>query len=104
MADKISNYIQDHNSNTLTSPPVDGVVVVPSDLTDGTGDIGYVDAANPGMPCKTIWVGTGGNITVRLKGSTVDLLFPNVPAGWFDVCARRVVQTGTTAVGMVACY
>jgi hypothetical protein len=54
-------------------------------------------------PCRAIYVGVAGNITlVTPNGSEV--LFSNVPVGIFPVGAKIVKSTGTAATGLVALY
>lgn len=56
-------------------------------------------------PSRGIWVGTAGNLSVRMfsrhptTGADIDITFPNVPVGWFSCQAKRVLSAGT---GMAA--
>jgi hypothetical protein len=53
---------------------------------------------------KALFVGTGGNITLRGAG-TSDLVFKNVPDGSvLPFRAQFVRATGTTAADIVALY
>ena len=52
---------------------------------------------------KGIFVGTGGNITLRGAGATADVLFKNVPNGaTLPVRAQYIRATGTTATDLIA--
>lgn len=52
---------------------------------------------------RALFVGTGGNITLRLADSSADVLLKNVPSGaMLDLQARFVRATGTTAADIVA--
>jgi hypothetical protein len=52
---------------------------------------------------KALYVGTGGNITLRGVGGTADVIFKNVANGQvLDVRAQYVRATGTTAADIVA--
>jgi hypothetical protein len=51
---------------------------------------------------KAIFVGTGGNITLRAADSGLDVVFKNVASGQIlDVRARFVRASGTTATDIV---
>lgn len=53
---------------------------------------------------KYIYVGMGGRVTLRTKGSDADVVFENVPAGgYLYVRASHVRATGTTASAIVGC-
>lgn len=52
---------------------------------------------------KAIYVGTGGDVTLRGIGAAGDVTFRNVPAGMIiDVRASHVRATGTTAADLIA--
>jgi hypothetical protein len=73
------------HTRSLTSPPEHGQAVAPSDGTD----LVHVTRA--------LFVGTGGDVAVRLQDGTV-LTFANVPTGaLIPIRATRVLATGTTA-------
>ena len=74
----------------LNSPAGDGTAVIPSDS---------VDLATP---CRSIYVGTAGNIVlVTISGTT--LTFVNVAAGSIlPVRASRIRATNTTAGSLIA--
>lgn len=56
----------------------------------------------PTIP-KALFVGTGGNVTLRGVGATADVVFKNVASGQvLDVRAQFVRATGTTAADIVA--
>ncbi len=52
---------------------------------------------------KALYVGTGGDVTLRGTGATGDVVFRNVASGQtIDVRASHVRATGTTAADIVA--
>ncbi len=56
----------------------------------------------PSIP-KALYVGTGGNVTLRCVDDAVDVTFRNVPAGGLiRARARYVRATGTTAADILA--
>ena len=60
------------------------------------------DATELAMVTKALYIGTGGNVTVRAVGATSDVTFKNVPTGaTIDVRAQFVRATGTTAADIV---
>lgn len=51
---------------------------------------------------KALYVGTGGDITLRAADATADTVFRNVASGQIlDVRARYIRATGTTASDLV---
>ena len=51
---------------------------------------------------KAIYVGEGGDITLRSAKGTADVVFRNVPAGYvLDVRTSQIRETGTTASALV---
>jgi hypothetical protein len=51
---------------------------------------------------KALFVGTGGNITLRAAGSGADVVFKNVASGQIlDVRARYIRAAGTTAADII---
>jgi hypothetical protein len=61
------------------------------------------DSADLARVCKAIWVGgTGAIKLVTVDGDT--LTFAAVPVGFFNVRAKRVWATGTTATNLIAVY
>lgn len=53
---------------------------------------------------RALYVGTSGNLTVRMADGQTSVLFSNVPAGIFPVQVDMVMSTGTTASSIVALY
>jgi len=55
------------------------------------------------QPCRAIWVGTTGNITLTtVAGQSITLT--NVPVGLLNIGASAVASGGTTASGLVGLY
>lgn len=81
------------SADTVSAPARRALTVTPHDsnaLTD--------------IP-KALYVGTGGNITMRGVDGTADQLWKNVPAGaLIPFRAQYVRATGTTAADIVALY
>ena len=56
----------------------------------------------PAVP-KGIFVGTGGDVTLRGAGSDADVTYRNLPdASYIAVRASHVRATGTTATNLIA--
>lgn len=71
-------------------------------ITSADGHVAVVNDAALGT-CRALFVGTGGNVNVRVAGATV--LYKNVPSGAIlPVQASMVVGTSTTATDIVALY
>jgi hypothetical protein len=86
----------DYFSGTLDSvsaPATRAVAVVPHDVNALTD-----------IP-KALYVGTGGNVTMRGVGGTADSVWKNVPDGAvLPFRAQYVRATGTTAADILALY
>lgn len=54
--------------------------------------------------CRSLYVGTTGNITVRMADGNDNILFSNVPVGIFPIQVDKVYSTGTAASNIVALY
>lgn len=51
---------------------------------------------------KALYIGEGGDVTLRSARGVADVVFRNLPAGYIlDVRTRVVRQTGTTASALV---
>lgn len=88
MADQFSGH-----SDTMIAPATRGVAIVPHDVN-----------ALADIP-KALFVGTGGNITMRGVGGSTDVLYKNVPEGSIlPIRAQYIRATGTTAADIVALY
>ncbi|MEG3181987.1 spike base protein, RCAP_Rcc01079 family [Sphingomonas sp. LT1P40] len=88
----MSDQFQNH-ADQVSAPATRAVAVVPHD-SNALSDIP-----------KALFVGTGGNITMRGVNGTADSLWKNVPAGTvLPFRARYVRATGTTAADMLALY
>ncbi len=88
MADQFSGTM-----DSVSSPATRAVAVVPHDL-------------NPlaDIP-KALYVGTGGNITMRGVAGIADQLWKNVQSGTIlPVRAQYVRATGTSAADILALY
>ncbi|MDF7777414.1 hypothetical protein P1X14_19310 [Sphingomonas sp. AOB5] len=88
MADQFSNH-----ADQVSAPATRAVAITPHDgnaLTD--------------IP-KALFVGTGGNITMRGVNGASDQLWKNVPSGsLLPFRAQYVRATGTTAADLLALY
>ena len=84
----IDNYA---GSDAATTPSQGPFAVVPHDTN-----------ALAVLP-KALYIGTGGNVTLRAPGSSQDVVFKNLANGQIlDVRASHVRATGTTAADIVA--
>lgn len=61
------------------------------------------DAVDMTTPTRSIYVGTTGNLTVKMYGGEV-VTFNSVPVGIFPIQIVRVNTTGLTAGGLVALW
>lgn len=62
------------------------------------------NALSPDRP-RALFVGTGGNLTLRMPGDTADVILKNVPSGTtLTIRPSHVRATGTTAADIVALY
>lgn len=78
-------------SDSVSSPANSAVAVTPHDSN-----------ALPFLP-KALYVGTGGDITLRAKYDDADVVFVGVPSGaMLSVRATHVRATGTSASDIVA--
>lgn len=60
------------------------------------------DTAEITLQMKGIYVGGGGNLSVRGKDSSADVTFVGVPAGTIlDIDPQLVLETDTTATNLV---
>lgn len=86
MADKFATHADD-----AIAPSCAPYALVPSDT-----------APLPLIP-KSIFIGTGGDVTLRGKDSAADVTYKNLPdASSIAVRAMYVRSTGTTASDMIA--
>jgi hypothetical protein len=81
-----------HTTPGLTSPAIDGTMVVPDD----TGDLAHVTRA--------IYVGTGGQIAAQLASGTTVTLSSVQGGTLLPLRVRRVLATGTSAGDLVALW
>lgn len=79
-------------ASAFSDPAENALAVTPSDSSDLTG-----------APCRALYVGLGGNISLTVGGNT--LTFINVPGGSIlPVRASRVQASSTTASNIIALY
>lgn len=87
----IKDFFSSQNSG-LTSPIESGFAITPHD----TNDLAFMT--------RQIFVGTGGNLVVMLKGGDT-LTLKNLPNAFvLDARVRKVLSTGTTAADLVGLY
>lgn len=83
----IDHSFADTPSSVATAP----YTIIPNDVT-----------AIPTIP-KGIYVGTGGDVTLRGVGADMDVTYKNLPdASYIAVRAQYVRATGTTASDLIA--
>jgi hypothetical protein len=82
-----------YRSANATVSAFDARVVTPSD-----------SAVLVNGPSRALYVGSSGNLTVRMGDGQNQILFSNVPAGIFPIQVDMVYATGTTAANIVALY
>jgi hypothetical protein len=88
MADQFSS-----NADSVSAPATRAVAVSPHD-TNALADIP-----------KALFVGTGGNLTMRGVAGISDQMWRNVPSGSvLPFRAQYVRATGTTAADLLALY
>ena len=88
MPDQFSSH-----GDSVSAPATRAVAVAPHDVN-----------ALADIP-KALFVGTGGNVTMRGAGGGADVLFKNVPDGSvLPFRAQFVRATGTSATDIVALY
>lgn len=86
-----TNYYADRYPRAdNTAPAIDCAAITPSD-----------SVAIAGGPCRGIYVGVTGNVTILTTGQNT-VTFSAVPVGILPVNALRVNATGTTASSLVA--
>ena len=62
------------------------------------------DGANLPTPCRFLYVGTAGNLTVDLVTTGTDVTFTTAQQGYHALQAKKVWATGTTATGLLCLY
>lgn len=72
------------------------VVVTPNDVSDLT------------QTTRALYIGVSGNINVEMAGYSNEpgniVLFENVPVGIFKIRVNKVLESETTANGIIALY
>lgn len=79
---------------------------------DATNPASYLRAVTPHAsnnlvdgPCRSLWVGTGGDISILAEGDKTAVIVKNVANGQIlPIRAKAVRVTGTTATDIVALY
>jgi hypothetical protein len=57
------------------------------------------------VPCRAVYVGTGGNVALMLADDSAAVIFTNVPDGTLlPFACKQIRSTSTTASGLVAVY
>jgi len=80
-----------YRSTDATTPAHGAVAITPSDATT--------------FPVtRGLFVGTAGNITVRMADGQDTIQFTNVPVGIIALQVDKVYSTGTGASGIIALY
>jgi hypothetical protein len=81
----------------------------PATGTDyGIGPIRKATAVTPhnsnalSEPTRGLYLGTAGDLTVRMAGGTSDSLFVGAAAGYHELSVTHVRATGTTAANILA--
>jgi hypothetical protein len=77
----------------LLKQPTRSATVTEGDATDITA-----------TATKGLWVGTGGDLAVRLAGDSVTTVLKNVPSGTYVPGAYSRVMAATTAADIVSFY
>ena len=62
------------------------------------------DSADLSEVPRALYVGTAGDLVVKLVDDASSVTFPNLPVGWHPIRAVRVYATNTTADDIVAVY
>lgn len=77
-----------------TVPAKSSKAVTPDDVT-----------TLPDGPCRSLFIGTGGDVTAIAVGDDAAVLYKNLPDGsYLNVQVKAVLDTGTTATDIVALY
>jgi len=79
-------------ARSLTSPPEDAAVIVPNDAVD--------------LPelIRALYVGSGGDVTVKMAGGA-QVTLASLPTGMLiPLRAARILATGTTATALVGLW
>ena len=88
--------IYSHNTTLNPDPAVDGFAITPNDT------IVFAQTT------RSIYVGGGGNVSIKFgnKAQTNSVItFTGVPAAFFlPVRAQSVMNTGTTATGIIGLF
>lgn len=84
---------QTSRTDGMNAPGFQAATISPSDSTDFP----------EGQNARAIYVGVTGDLTVIMAGDAAgtSVTFKNVPVGIFNIAARRVLSTGTTATQLI---
>ncbi|MEZ4714299.1 MAG: hypothetical protein R3A44_44375 [Caldilineaceae bacterium] len=77
---------------SLDAPARRAAAVTPNDSADLTE-----------VP-RALYIGTAGDLVVKLVDDASSVTFPNMPVGWHPIRPARVYATNTTASDIVAVY
>lgn len=66
-------------------------------------DITPSDTKELEPPCRSIYIGTSGDVSLKTVGGTV-VIFSNVPTGILPIQAVQIRETDTTASDIKALY
>jgi len=55
-------------------------------------------------PSRAVYVGTTGDLAVRMAGDQSTPTFTGVPAGFHPLCVDKVLSTGTAASNIVLLF
>lgn len=80
-------------ADNIDAPSGDFVAIAPNDGAD-----------LPNGPCRAIYVGTSGDISVIGALDSAPVTFSAVPVGLYPLRLVRVRSTGTTASNLAALY
>lgn len=79
------------SGSSKTKPAVTAIVVTPS------------DSVNLADPCRALWVGVLGDISVEMEGVGTAIVLKGAQ-GIIPIAVTRVNSTSTTATDIVALY
>lgn len=81
-----------YDKQDVATPATSAAVITPHD----TNEIADIP--------KAIYIGSPGDVVLRLKDDSADRTFLNMSAGYHPIRPRYIRATGTTATGILALY